>query len=64
METCGVCGFQHAGSDSAAVGRFAPDGPSGYRSTLAPFAPIRATRAEAVADTCLWRSAHPKKEAL
>jgi hypothetical protein len=43
------------GSDAAvAVGRFDPDGPLGYRARTAPDAPLRATRAEAVADEAAW----------
>jgi hypothetical protein len=33
-----------------AVGRFQPEGPSGYRASNVEDAPLRATRAEAVAD--------------
>lgn len=39
------------GSDAArAVGRFRPEGPTGYRAKSDPAAPLRATRAEAEAD--------------
>ena len=47
---CPACG--HAVHETAAVGRFQPGGPSGYRDPLDPGAPIRATRAEAEADVC------------
>lgn len=54
----GVGGPRVMGSDSArAVGRFDPDGPSGYRSATAPNAPLRATRAEAVEDERAWLDA-------
>lgn len=35
---------------SVAVGRFLPEGPIGYVANRVPNAPLRATRAEAVAD--------------
>jgi hypothetical protein len=52
------------GSDaSRAVGRFSPDGPTGYRASTAPDAPLRETRAEAVADEWAYRMlARPIKD--
>jgi hypothetical protein len=49
-------GCHNLGSDAArAVGIFNPDGPTGYRAKSMPYAPLRATRAEAVADEAAWR---------
>ena len=50
MTTCPRCG--HALHETAALGRFQPAMPSGYRDMHDPGAPIRATRAEAEADVC------------
>lgn len=55
--TCAACGFIHSRMDTRAIGRFSPEGATRYRSTLVPDASIRATRSEAIADTCAWRVA-------
>ena len=55
---CPICRHVHTSRDAYAVGRFTPDGPQGYRAATAG-TPLRATRAEAVADECrerAWRS--------
>lgn len=44
-------------SMSVAVGRFKPGGPDGYRARSMPCGPLRATRAEAVADESAWLAA-------
>lgn len=52
---CPVCGHTHASDDARAVGRFRPEGVEGYRARSG--GPLRATRAEAVADECAGRVA-------
>lgn len=54
---CPRCG--HTGTHPTyAVGRFQPDGPTGYRDLADPGAPLRATRAEAEVDVCRrWQEA-------
>lgn len=44
---------------AVAVGRFHPAGPDGYRAASMPDAPLRATRAEAVADELAWLDGEP-----
>ena len=44
------CGWTHHGTMARAVDPFSPGGPAGYRA--ASGGPLRATRAEAVADEC------------
>lgn len=40
---------------SSAVGRFNPDGPTGFRHSYSTDAPIRATRVEAECDALAWK---------
>lgn len=47
---CPTCG--HTCHLTAAVGRFHPTGPLGYRDAADNGAPLRVTRAEAEADVC------------
>lgn len=42
--------------ETRAVGRFRPNGPTGFRA-VQDGAPLRSTRAEAVADRCRHRNA-------
>lgn len=49
---CPSCGHVHSRADAAAVGRFRPSGPTGYRAVGGP---VRATRAEAETDACTAR---------
>ena len=51
---CPDCDSTHFAGQAAAVGRFRTEGPIGYQSLTAPDAPIRETRAEAIADGCLY----------
>ena len=48
---CGACGRIHNSRMSHAVGRFNPEGPTGYRGDYTG-APTRTTRAEADRDVC------------
>lgn len=45
---CPACDAIHTGRDAIAVGRFRPEGPTGYRARSGGL--LRATRAEAEAD--------------
>lgn len=51
---CPSCDSVHAPTMAVAVGRFRADGPTGYRARSG--GPLRATRAEAVADECALRA--------
>jgi hypothetical protein len=53
--TCAHCGHIHGAADAPAVDRFSTDGPVGYRAVNVPDAPLRPTRAEAIADACAHR---------
>lgn len=56
---CPRCDHTHAGDWATVVGRFAPDGPHGYQSTIDPDAPLRDTREQAVRDGCdHWAKEH------
>lgn len=48
------CGRVHGADETVAVGRFRPDGPTGYKASPAirPDAPLRCTRQEAELDVC------------
>ena len=48
---CPNCHLIHATDWAVAVDRWRPEGPAGYRARY-PDAPLRATRAEAIADMC------------
>jgi len=50
MTPCNLCTYQHTPDLVRAVGRF-QSGPIGYRAVTLD-APLRATRAEAMADAC------------
>ena len=52
---CPQCGWVHESNLARAIGIFQPDGPSGYRCTIIPNPPLRATRAEAELDGCRYR---------
>ena len=54
VTACPRCNRVHGSDAATIVGRFSPDGPTGYRAATAPDAPLRETRAEAVADQCAW----------
>ena len=51
MTPCNLCTYQHTPDLVRAVNRFHLGGPTGYRAVTLD-APLRATRAEAMADAC------------
>lgn len=51
--TCPLCRTIHCATDVVAVGRFNPDGATGYRPKAG--GDIRSTRADAMADVCRGR---------
>ena len=51
---CPRCDHVHGSDWAVAVQRFAPGGPTGYRATRAPGAPLRPTRDQAIADQCAY----------
>ena len=51
---CPRCNRVHGSDAAVVVGRFTDGGPTHFRAATAPDAPLRATRAEAVADQCAW----------
>ena len=54
MTACPLCGAIHTSTDTVAMHRFDPNQPTTYRAHY-PFAPERATRAEAERDACRFR---------
>ncbi len=59
MTACPLCGATHVSTDTVAMHRFDPNQPTTYRA-LDPFAPERATRAEAERDACRFRQENPR----
>lgn len=55
-DPCPKCEYIHTSTDAYAVGRFDPTSEPAYQSSVDPDAPLRTTRAEAVADTCRYRT--------
>lgn len=55
---CPHCHLIHATDWAVAVDRWRPEGPAGYRARY-PDAPLRATRAEAIADMCARHAVLP-----
>lgn len=55
---CPHCHLTHATDWAVAVDRWRPEGPAGYRARY-PDAPLRATRAEAIADMCARHAVLP-----
>lgn len=53
----GPCGWVHTSTSAVAVGRFLPDGPTGYRASSG--GPLRPTRARAERDECETNHATP-----
>ena len=51
---CPHCHLIHATDWAVAVDRWRPEGPTGYRATGMPDAPLRATRDQAIADRCAY----------
>jgi hypothetical protein len=49
-KTCANCDTIHGSDAARAVGRFNPEGVTGYQSRLG--GPVRSTRTEAVTDYC------------
>lgn len=59
MTPCPACAHIHGSDYARAVGRFRPEGPTGYRARSGGL--LRATRAEAEADACRQRSGDPER---
>ena len=59
MTACPLCGATHTSTDTVAMHRFDPNRPTAFRA-LYPFAPERATRAEAERDACRFRQENPR----
>ena len=57
---CPDCGHTHAGTDTYAIGRFAPGDPT-FRAQF-PGSPERTTRAAAERDMCRWRAERQPKQ--